>query len=480
MAASGPGTPLRLDPTTSDSLATIARAVSAGSEVLELGPGPGTLTQHLREALGCQVDCVERSPEMAASARSWARNVWEADLDTTELGERSGGRTYDLVIAADVLEHLEDPARVLEQCRERLKPGGELLLSLPNVGHAAVLLELMKGRFPYGGFGILDRTHRWFFTRESVLALVRGAGFRVESIDTIVRMPETTEFQRRFDQLSASLRTELLHHPDALTYQFVTRARVGSMPDEEWDALRPAQIAPELRYRAKLYWATPGGPTSEDRHLSAFGTLGHGRQRLSFALPDEEPIGVLRLDPAEGPGFAHLYSIEIRTGEETVLRLDGPQAIAEAATMDGILALGGPDGGFLMRTEDPFLQLPLERPLPAGPGRQVLVEMDWPASRDYALAREQIDTLQAENQEQRTQHAAETDALRNQNASLADQNAALANENTALADHVAGLETQVEATAAHARSLEEMLRQVFESKGWRALEWLRALKPRRG
>lgn len=465
---SGSSSPDELDPETSGSLAMIARAVSAGSEVLELGPGPGTLTRHLSDVLDCQVDCIEVAPEMASSTRRWARDLWEADLDTSELAALTGGRSYDVVVTADVLEHLASPAHVLEQCRTRLRPEGDLFVSLPNVGHAAVVAELLDGRFPYTDFGILDRTHRWFFTRSSILKLLRDAGFRVEHIDHIIRMPETTEFQRRLDQLSDSMRDGLLRHADALTYQFVIRARVGEMDEREWATLEAPTDPAELTFRAKLYWIPEGEEASETKHVAAFGRLGRDRQALTFLLPEESAIRALRFDPAEGPGFVRIESIEIRSGTETVLRLAEPSEIAERCALHAIEPLP-PDGGFLMRGEDPFLALPLRSPLPPGPNRTVVVEMSWPASRDYALALQRFDVISNEANSRRAELISENDTLRARVESLCAEHAA----------HLANLTEKLETTQKHASALEGVLRQVEQSKGWRALEWLRALKPGR-
>ena len=63
-----------------------------------------------------------------------------ADLDLLDVDEALGDDTFDVIIAADVLEHLRDPQRVLTACLEHLRPGGEVLLSIPNVAHADVRL----------------------------------------------------------------------------------------------------------------------------------------------------------------------------------------------------------------------------------------------------------------------------------------------------------------------------------------------------
>ncbi len=60
-----------------------------------------------------------------------------------------------------------------------MKPGGVLLVSLPNVANVTVRLALLLGRFDYAPRGILDATHLRFFTRRTGRALLESAGYRV-------------------------------------------------------------------------------------------------------------------------------------------------------------------------------------------------------------------------------------------------------------------------------------------------------------
>jgi hypothetical protein len=60
-----------------------------------------------------------------------------------------------------------------------LRPGGELLLSVPNFGHWYPRGRVVLGLFGYDRRGILDDTHLRFFTRSSLRRLVRNAGFDV-------------------------------------------------------------------------------------------------------------------------------------------------------------------------------------------------------------------------------------------------------------------------------------------------------------
>jgi SAM-dependent methyltransferase len=89
------------------------------------------------------------------------------------------GAGYDVVLLADVIEHVSDPSALLSEAVERLAPGGSLLVSIPNFGHWYPRLKVVAGVFDYEERGILDRTHLRFFTRRSFLRLVSRVGLQV-------------------------------------------------------------------------------------------------------------------------------------------------------------------------------------------------------------------------------------------------------------------------------------------------------------
>ncbi len=81
-----------------------------------------------------------------------------------------------------MLEHLPQPEELLARIRTWLRPGGVLVVSLPNVANVTVRASLLFGHLPYAERGILDRTHLRFYTRSTAKSLIEGAGFRVRSI----------------------------------------------------------------------------------------------------------------------------------------------------------------------------------------------------------------------------------------------------------------------------------------------------------
>jgi 2-polyprenyl-3-methyl-5-hydroxy-6-metoxy-1,4-benzoquinol methylase len=217
-----------IDDQAPDSLSLIIRRLPKQSHVLELGPATGYLTRYMQKNLGCQVDAVEISPEMAEQAAPYCRQMVVADLESTDLVDRFQGRRYDRIVIADVLEHIINRRGVLRACRKLLADDGRLLVSVPNITHAAIVANLLKNRFEYTDEGLLDHTHLHFFTRESIVRLLRQADFSVDRIDVVERLPEDTEIADSFTDLPAEVQQAILSRSDALTYQFVITAVPGT------------------------------------------------------------------------------------------------------------------------------------------------------------------------------------------------------------------------------------------------------------
>jgi SAM-dependent methyltransferase len=108
----------------------------------------------------------------------------KADLDGGLPSEIvTDGTRYDVVLAADVLEHVRAPEQLLQQLRDVVAPGGAVLASIPNVAHWYVRTRVLLGRWDYDRRGILDRTHLRFFTRRSFTRLAEQCGWRVARVD---------------------------------------------------------------------------------------------------------------------------------------------------------------------------------------------------------------------------------------------------------------------------------------------------------
>ena len=146
-------------------------------EVLEVGTATGYLSAEMT-SLGCNVTGIEQDPGMAELARPHCRRMLVGDIETLEVDTLG---QFDAIVFGDVLEHLRNPRSVLEQLSKLLKPGGRILISLPNVANIWVRLNLLFGRFNYTRVGIFDESHLRFFTLKTAKELVADAGLDVIS-----------------------------------------------------------------------------------------------------------------------------------------------------------------------------------------------------------------------------------------------------------------------------------------------------------
>ncbi|MBN1878772.1 class I SAM-dependent methyltransferase [bacterium] len=145
--------------------------------VLDLGCATGYLAKALK-ANGCSVTGIEKDSEAAVAARSSCRLVLTGDAGDPEILRQAGGG-YDVIICADILEHLPDPWLILKTLRGMLAPRGELLVSIPNIAYWRMRLCLLAGNFDYTDTGLLDSTHLRFFTVRTFKRMAAACGYRV-------------------------------------------------------------------------------------------------------------------------------------------------------------------------------------------------------------------------------------------------------------------------------------------------------------
>jgi 2-polyprenyl-3-methyl-5-hydroxy-6-metoxy-1,4-benzoquinol methylase/glycosyltransferase involved in cell wall biosynthesis len=208
-------------PTSTDG--TILRLIGRNQRVLELGCASGNMSGALRDQ-GCTVVGIEIHREAAQSAAQICERVIVGDLDYMSLENELGAERFDVVLAADVLEHLKDPLSVLQSIKAFLHPHGRVVISVPNIAHISVRLALLSGRFPYGPSGLLDQTHLRFLTRESLEEMLEEADLAIGHFERITNVPpDPSSFEVPYDPsiVPAEVLEQMLRDPDAMTYQFV-------------------------------------------------------------------------------------------------------------------------------------------------------------------------------------------------------------------------------------------------------------------
>jgi 2-polyprenyl-3-methyl-5-hydroxy-6-metoxy-1,4-benzoquinol methylase len=164
-------------PDASHRVAIDAITPRTAGRVLDLGCGSGLVAAELRNQ-GRYVVGVDALPEPDTAER--VDRLVVADLDAGLPPEVIAEGPYDIVLAADVLEHLRDPSRLLRELHTVCTPDSVLVASIPNIAHWYPRVRFGLGRFDYDHRGILDATHMRFFTWRSFRGLAYRAGWLVE------------------------------------------------------------------------------------------------------------------------------------------------------------------------------------------------------------------------------------------------------------------------------------------------------------
>ncbi|MDP9170356.1 MAG: methyltransferase domain-containing protein [Acidobacteriota bacterium] len=156
----------------------VAGMVGSGQDVLDIGCGEGFLARELKKS-GNRITGIDALP--AAAEGSALDDYYSADLNegVALVVRQLRGRRFTRVLLLDILEHLKEPEKTLEECHDVLAKDGLLIVSVPNVANITVRLGLLFGQFNYTERGLLDKTHLRFFTRRTARRMMEEHGYRI-------------------------------------------------------------------------------------------------------------------------------------------------------------------------------------------------------------------------------------------------------------------------------------------------------------
>jgi len=220
-----PAYPFKADPHSSHAIVLDWLGDGRGRRVLDVGAADGLLARHLT-ARGWKVTGIEADPATAGAGAAHCERMLVADLNR---GVPALDGLFDVIVCGDVLEHLAEPVGVLRTLVACLAPGGEVIVSVPNVAHLWVRLSLLAGRFEYEDRGILDRTHLRFFTDRSLRRLLAAAGLvivrRTATAVPLYQVVPDAWHGRLLGGIHAVSAALSRTFPRLLGYQFVVLAR---------------------------------------------------------------------------------------------------------------------------------------------------------------------------------------------------------------------------------------------------------------
>ncbi|MBS0509536.1 MAG: methyltransferase domain-containing protein [Proteobacteria bacterium] len=235
--------------------ARLLRRVPRGASVLELGPGPGAMTQILR-ARAHAVTVVENDASAVRMLQPLGVQTVQSDLDGMAWLDALHGERFDAILACDVLEHLHSPDQVLKALSGLLQPMGSLVISLPNIAYAGVLASMRAGVFDYADKGLLDRTHLRFFTRRSIEQLLMDCGW-VPLAWEANRVPVAqSEFAWYWDAMDDAWRQHLLTGwADFDVYQWMVVA-APARDSRDWETVQVRADVSQLRAQLQALQVT--------------------------------------------------------------------------------------------------------------------------------------------------------------------------------------------------------------------------------
>jgi len=188
-------------------------------KILELGCGEGMFGSYLRDNLGAEVWGIEIEPKFATKAQKNLDKVYIGDAETIIMGLPA--KSFDVIVANDVLEHMVDPYSVLKEAKRILKKDGVVVSSIPNMRNFHVIYHLVRhGQWEYVESGILDRTHLRFFTKKSIDQMYERLGYEVVQNKGIF---EETNLPTAFKLANTLVRGKI---SDMKYVQFATVAKV--------------------------------------------------------------------------------------------------------------------------------------------------------------------------------------------------------------------------------------------------------------
>jgi 2-polyprenyl-3-methyl-5-hydroxy-6-metoxy-1,4-benzoquinol methylase len=239
-----------------DSKTILFHYVSRGSVVLDVGCACGDLGIALKRFKQCDVHGFEYHPTSIDIARDTGAytKVHQTDLNGIEdnaYPEYFG--KFDAIVFGDVLEHLYNPEETMRKLLAYLKPGGFLLLSIPNVAHASIIANLLRGDFSYTEIGLLDKTHVRFFTRRSIPVFLARNRLVIREHQYAVLPIQGFQSENPYPHLPAAVMKTLFDEPHSFVCQYVIKAQLDEIGSFD-DCLAKNTMLHTLDENANPYW----------------------------------------------------------------------------------------------------------------------------------------------------------------------------------------------------------------------------------
>jgi len=205
--------------------AKLLKMVGQNKRVLELGAGPGSITKHMKFEQNCEVVALEIDEQAIGKLTPFCDKVIQANLNDLTWPELlKNEKNFDVIVIADVLEHIYDPWAALKLLPGLLNDEGYIVISLPHAGHSGVIASLLLESLDYRESGLLDKTHIRFFGLKNIQSLLNNNKLDIEEAQYVILPPEVSELSSYWLSLDVKTRGTLSSYTYGSVYQVVIKA----------------------------------------------------------------------------------------------------------------------------------------------------------------------------------------------------------------------------------------------------------------
>ena len=292
-----------------NALSIILRQIEKDSLILEFGSANGRMTKYLKEVLNGSVYIVEIEEAAALDAMKFATDGYVGDIEEYAWLKKWEDIRFDYIVFADVLEHLHDPQQVLSKTKQLLKDDGKVMISVPNIAHNSVLINLYNNTFNYTPLGLLDNTHIHFFAYNTLKEFCDFAGYVPVVEDAIYSQVGSNEIENSYDDVSKDVAFIFKQRNYGNVYQFVF-----TLQKKEYVTVTPYQtdyrIKKKVLFREFKIYLDRGSGFCEDNCIT-YHYFNETEFIKEIDIENCEDVQAIRIDPFNMGGIYKINKIQV-------------------------------------------------------------------------------------------------------------------------------------------------------------------------
>ena len=170
---------------TNTSLSKIVDLINQNdTDILDVGCSSGYLDSLIKKKYPANITGIEINKQDATIAKKYVDKIFNIDIENNNLSQIN--QKFDVIILADILEHLKNPDETLHRISLFLKPHGRIIASIPNFLHYSVKIKILTNNWGYENYGLLDKTHLKFFSFNTIKKTFQSSSLFINQVDYVV------------------------------------------------------------------------------------------------------------------------------------------------------------------------------------------------------------------------------------------------------------------------------------------------------